>query len=266
MTIKKNTKWSTIEKLHAEALKYATITEFKKGHYGAYSTAKKKGWLKAITEHMRVEEEVVDVPDGHKQCYTCKETKPLDRFSKNMANADGKCIRCKACDKIYNDKWRERNNKRSNHYRDKIKAENPERLREYNRNHYNKMKESQLHPLRASMTTLIRLAIRDKRYSPFKRTAFILGCNCEDFIAYIESKFAEGMNWDNRDEWHIDHIIPQSYATTIEDVYILNHHTNLQPLWIRDNVEKYKSVTEDVAEKFLELKERNIFLKTLLKY
>ena len=183
-----------------------------------------------------------------KICTTCKEEKQLDQFSTNKATADGKHYQCKACNKIHNDKWRNENKEYTNQY------------------YHNTLKYSELYPVRVSITTLIRLAIRTKRYSPFKRTALILGCNCEDFLAHIESQFPEGMDWENRSEWHIDHIIPMDYAKTIDDVYILNHHTNLQPLWKSQNQEKHKSLPEGVEEKFLELKERNLFMKTLLGY
>lgn len=46
------------------------------------------------------------------------------------------------------------------------------------------------------------------------------------------------MNWENYGEWHLDHIIPISYAKTIEDIYKLNHYTNLQPLWASENLSK----------------------------
>ena len=39
-------------------------------------------------------------------------------------------------------------------------------------------------------------------------------------------------------QWHIDHIIPISSATTEEEVYKLNHYTNLRPMWGSDNIRK----------------------------
>ena len=51
------------------------------------------------------------------------------------------------------------------------------------------------------------------------------------------------MTWDNHGELHIDHIIPMSITTTEEEeeeeeAIKLNHYTNLQPLWAKDNVNK----------------------------
>jgi hypothetical protein len=57
-------------------------------------------------------------------------------------------------------------------------------------------------------------------------------------MEYIESKFEDWMNWDNRGKfngelnygWDLDHIVPISSAVTEEDIIKLNHYTNFQPL------------------------------------
>lgn len=70
-----------------------------------------------------------------------------------------------------------------------------------------------------------------------------LGCSLEFFKEHIEKQFLKGMSWENRDEWHIDHIIPMATAKTEEDVIRLSHFTNLRPLWKRENLSKNKAVT-----------------------
>ena len=77
-----------------------------------------------------------------------------------------------------------------------------------------------------------------KGYSKNSKTEQILGCSFDTLKKHFESKFTEGMNWDNQGEWHIDHIIPLATAKTEEDVIRLNHYTNLQPLWAKDNLSK----------------------------
>ncbi len=70
------------------------------------------------------------------------------------------------------------------------------------------------------------------------KTENILGCKFEQFKIYIENKFTNGMTWENQGEWHLDHIKPLKLAKTEEEVIILNHYTNFQPLWAEDNLKK----------------------------
>lgn len=71
-----------------------------------------------------------------------------------------------------------------------------------------------------------------------KHTQEILQCSLEFFIQYIQDQFTEGMTLNNYGEWHLDHIIPIASAKTEEDIIRLNHYTNFQPLWAKDNLSK----------------------------
>ena len=75
-----------------------------------------------------------------------------------------------------------------------------------------------------------------------KKTEEILGCDYMFIKDYLETKFTEGMSWENYGKWHIDHIIPLSSAKTKEEFYKLCHYTNLQPLWAEENLKKYNKI------------------------
>lgn len=80
----------------------------------------------------------------------------------------------------------------------------------------------------------------------YKKNGFardIIGCSWEELKSHIESQFQDGMTWENRSLWHVDHIIPIASAISIEDVKRLNHFTNLQPLWKKDNLAKGAKIT-----------------------
>jgi len=74
-------------------------------------------------------------------------------------------------------------------------------------------------------------------------TITLCGCTFEQLQEHIENQFKEGMTWDNHTQfgWHVDHIIPLSKfdQKDPEQVKKAWHYTNLQPLWWKDNLEKY---------------------------
>jgi hypothetical protein len=71
-----------------------------------------------------------------------------------------------------------------------------------------------------------------------KTTETMLGCSYDKFVKHLEGQFKDGMFWENRGEWHIDHIIPLNSAKTDEEIVRLCHYTNLQPLWAKENIRK----------------------------
>ena len=77
-----------------------------------------------------------------------------------------------------------------------------------------------------------------------KRTFEIVGCTPEFLKEYLEKQFKDGMSWENRHLFHIDHIIPLSSAKTEKEIYKLCHYTNLQPLWVDENLKKSNKIVE----------------------
>lgn len=73
-------------------------------------------------------------------------------------------------------------------------------------------------------------------------TIELLGCTAEQARAHIEAQFTKGMSWDKvgRRGIHIDHIIPLSSFDLNDPKQQRQamHHTNLQPLWAKDNLKK----------------------------
>jgi len=76
------------------------------------------------------------------------------------------------------------------------------------------------------------------------RTSNMLGYTKEDLRDHIEKKFKDGMSWENRGKWHIDHIVPIKHFLDngIDDPKIINSLSNLQPLWAEENLAKSSKV------------------------
>lgn len=120
---------------------------------------------------------------------------------------------------------------KSKEYRDnnREKINNNVRLRK---------KNDQLYNLRSYISKVILKSIKQKGYKKTSKSFDILGCDHIELKKYLESKFEPWMTWDNHGKWNgelnygwdIDHVIPLSSAKTEEDIYRLNHYTNLQPL------------------------------------
>lgn len=72
----------------------------------------------------------------------------------------------------------------------------------------------------------------------------LLGYTCEDLKTHIERQFLKGMSWENRKEWHIDHIIPiaEHLKNGVTDPAVINCLTNLRPIWADANLRKGSSV------------------------
>ena len=79
---------------------------------------------------------------------------------------------------------------------------------------------------------------RIKKNKP-TNTQALMGCTFEEAKSHIESLWQEGMSWDNHSVhgWHIDHIRPISDFTE-DELHLINHISNLQPLWAGDNISK----------------------------
>ena len=81
-----------------------------------------------------------------------------------------------------------------------------------------------------------------------KSSVEYLDCTPEYFKTYIESKFVDGMTFDNI---HFDHIKPVSKFNFDDPDELLKccHYTNFQPLFITDNLVK-SNKWSDTDEQF----------------
>lgn len=94
--------------------------------------------------------------------------------------------------------------------------------------------------IKNDIKTIINLLLKNNWKN--KNLTYILSCNPEFFKEYIENRFKPGMSWDNKKEWHIDHIIPVSKfdLTILAELKQCYHYTNFQPLWADENRKKAK--------------------------
>lgn len=143
--------------------------------------------------------------------------------------------------RLTDDEWRIYSNKRKRErYKERMK--DPEYRKAHNKRSEKRRKERRntdpIYAMKKRVSTRIRNYMARCGYEKKTRTHEILGIDWPGFKEHIERQFINGMTWENRDRWHIDHIIPMDSADCEADVIRLNHYTNLQPLWAKDNLSK----------------------------
>lgn len=199
-----------------------------------------------------------------KQCYRCKVSKDRSMFKVARQNKDGLYSWCRKC---VNEDQREKRNRNANQINEqrrqdaranrqkfldwdrKAKARHKERMQsdpEYAtrfRERHNlylveKRRTDPMFRVKYYIRNRLRKYLKGIRKS--KKFNQYIGCTPEQLKEHLESLFSDGMTWENYgfNGWHIDHIVPLDTAQCEDDLYRLNHYTNLQPLWKIDNLRK----------------------------
>lgn len=199
-------------------------------------------------------------PDGYRdRCKICvKNSIPIPSFENKTCRICNKCHIVKDIDNFtYGNKLCKicLNSKRRNLYPanresiiQKVKeygTKNKDRINSATRKRYKlKSRQDSIYKLNHNIKSLIKQSFKNKDFKKNSKTNTILGCSTEEFKRHIEFQFLPWMTWDNHGNcetneynctWHLDHIIPISFAKTENEIYLLNHWSNFQPLCSKVN-------------------------------
>ena len=154
-------------------------------------------------------------------------------YFKNRSEITTKLRKQYASDKVYRQKVLSRNKSWLLNNRHKVAT--------YSKNRYHSK-------LKFDLQYVIGQRLRHQVWSAIKRgggikslpTEVLCGCSIPELMLHLQSKFQEGMHWNNYGKWHIDHIRPCASfdLTDPEQQKQCFHYTNLQPLWAAENIRK----------------------------
>jgi len=144
-------------------------------------------------------------------------------------------------------KWAKENPDKMSSYFKKYRAK-PEKKDKFNAYQREKRATDPLFVVSGRLRARIRTALSERGHGKDRVSRDILGCTWGQFCQHLESQFVDGMDWSNRHLWHIDHYIPIAAAADKEEVYMLNHFSNLRPLWGVDNFKKNDTLPEDFVD------------------
>jgi len=182
-----------------------------------------------------------------KTCSKCKAKKPASEFyeSDNGLYLYARCIICErehrrshydpAKQKSYTDRYLSKSGKKIR-TRWRLSKSGKESIKISKRKAYTsiqgglgcRMRRSVLHSLRKNKAG--------------RHWETLVGYTVHDLKRHLESRFKNGMSWENFGKWHIDHIVAQARFNfkKPEDKEFRRCWalSNLQPLWAKDNFSK----------------------------
>ena len=144
---------------------------------------------------------------------------------------------CKEYDKKNKDKLA----KRKKEYRSRPEVK--ERTRISGKKHDAKRRKDPIFRFNQNMSRAINLSLKKNNLSKNGRHwEDLVGYTSQELRDHLEKQFSQGMTWEYRSKWHIDHIVPKS-SFKIKEVGDSEFMKcwgleNLQPLWAIDNIRK----------------------------
>lgn len=181
----------------------------------------------------------IDPSITEKKCSKCKKTHLIANFNKDKSRLDGYAKQCNDCRKENNSKLyqftQEIKKRKSNNYYHANKPAVIKKQRTYNKN---RLKTNNIYAMTRRLRNRLWYALKNKNWKKNTNFSDYIGCTFPELINHIEQQFQPGMSWDNRELWHIDHIIPLASAKSDDELYKLCHYSNLRPLWAKDNLSK----------------------------
>jgi len=152
---------------------------------------------------------------GKKRCRICKTVKLLDDFPNDSSNKVyyGKKSYCDHCflveyQRPYSKTQAYKDNKKKSDYKYMTR----------------RRKEDPLFRFSLNVRQLVRNGLSSRGFrKEGTRTIEILGCTIPECREYIENQFKKGMNWG-------------------EEIICLNHYSNFQPLWRKENAAKFNKL------------------------
>ena len=194
-------------------------------------------------------------PKGFRKCRRCKSIHPLDHYMAEGIQRT-KCDKCVAF--IQSPEHREVVRLRKKKAVDKWRFTHPEKAKAQHKAwakkhrpayHKRRMENEPDYALGFRIRDILSRTLRaSKCIASVKSAERQLGYTTRELRDHLESKFTDGMSWENRGDWHIDHIKPISLMVSegITDPSVVNALVNLQPLWAYDNQSKGAKYTATV--------------------
>ena len=191
-----------------------------------------------------------DVEEKH--CLGCNEWKVLKEFNKHKHTWDGLHSQCKGCIAIaYNKRMStELGRERKRAQGRKCDRKRKEKINAYERK---RRREDPAFNIMCRLRRRVGMALKTQGVKKSIGTIELLGCTSALFRSYIEKQFVDGMTWENRDKWHIDHRVPCAAFNLLDPLEqrCCFWYKNHQPMWAIDNLCKSNKYKQEDKERLI---------------
>lgn len=191
----------------------------------------------------------------YKTCISCR------NYSKDLRNKvqrtykqgqfssiDGKQKQCSDCFNIKLLKDFYKHNLYKDGYRNQCIICHSKRWKKYYNEGYNKILKDKaindmIYKLKQNQKSYLHQQLKNSMLKKIDSTNKYIGCSIEQLKRWLEFQFKNDMNWTNK-SWQLDHIIPVSLFN-LNDAFELKiafNWTNIQPLYKKDNLQKYNNL------------------------
>ena len=147
--------------------------------------------------------------------------------------------------------YREANKDKTKEYLKDYNQKNKDVLKEKKKLYMRERRKNPVYKIKSNLSANLYHSLAKRGYTKNSLLFGVIGLSYAEFKTYIESQFEPWMCWDNyglyngelNHGWDIDHIKPTSLAETEDEIYKLNHYTNLRPLCSKVNRDIKKALT-----------------------
>jgi hypothetical protein len=175
-----------------------------------------------------------------KNCNSCSLHLPFSAFQSNTGGRFGLRASCISCEQARKAALYVKNRETILLNKKTYAKLNKKKISEKNKLYCNnRLKSDPSFKLKNNVARMIRYAMQVKNAKKNSTVEQLIGCSILQLKQHLESKFKADMSWTNYGAvWHIDHICPNSQAVNLHELIKLQHHSNLQPLHVNDNIIK----------------------------
>ena len=140
-------------------------------------------------------------------------------------------------------KWSEKNKEHLSEYHKQWRTENVDKWRKTKRDYQQHLRDTNpQYKLISYFKTAIYTVLKENNVNKYGHYFDVLNYTPEELMKHLESKFTDGMKWENYGVWHVDHKLPIS-SFNIKEIgdeefmrcWCLD---NLQPMWGEENIRK----------------------------